>query len=176
MSRTNAVITAIGADRPGIVDRLAGLIHEAGGNIEESRMAILGGDFALIQLFSGSPAAVAKVRKGLGRAARALRLSCTMKITRSRRKSKPFIVYRLNVSGLDHPGIVHRVAAALSRLDVNVATLDTHQAEAPMSGAPVFRLAADLQVPADLPAGELRRALERVCAAEAVDFALEIAS
>jgi glycine cleavage system transcriptional repressor len=176
VNRTNAVISAIGTDRPGIVDRISALIHEAGGNIEESRMAILGGDFALILLFSGDTTTLSRVKKGLPAAAKRMGLSWTLKTTQPRRRVARVHVYRLKVMGLDHPGIVHRVSAALAGMQVNVASMDTRLAEAPMSGAPVFVLTADLQVPLDIPAGDVRKALDQVCAGEALDFNLEVAS
>lgn len=47
------VITASGEDKIGLVDRLSSKITASGCNIEESRMAVLGGQFALIMLISG---------------------------------------------------------------------------------------------------------------------------
>ncbi len=175
MTRVSAVVTAVGPDRPGIVDRVAAVIHDAGCNIEESRMAVLGGEFALIQLFSGAKVGVDRVKKGMKRAARELGLTFTIKTTRAPRRTGGFLLYRLKVSGLDHPGIVHRIASVLAGMEVNIASMDTRQAEAPVSGTPVFSLAADLQVPMGLAVGELRKSLDAVCAAEALDFSLEIA-
>src|SRR5262245_21942463 len=40
------VMTVIGQDRPGLVDSVAGLVAENGGNWLESRMSRLGGQFA----------------------------------------------------------------------------------------------------------------------------------
>ena len=40
------VMTVIGADRPGLVDSLAGIVEVHGGNWMESRMSRLGGQFA----------------------------------------------------------------------------------------------------------------------------------
>ena len=47
------VISAIGQDRPGIVDEVSAFILSHQCNVEDSRMAVLGGDFALIMLVSG---------------------------------------------------------------------------------------------------------------------------
>lgn len=176
MPKLQTVLTAIGADRPGIVEQVSALIDEAGGNIEDSRMAILGGDFALILLFTGGASTVERIRKGMTRVARRLRLTCALKSTRPRAKGGGFLACRLRVTGLDHPGIVHRVGRVLARGGVNVASLDTHVSEAPVSGAPVFVLAADLQVPLGLPVTELRAALQQACDAEALDFTLDVRS
>ena len=47
-------LSAIGQDRPGIVADVSGLIFECGGNLEDSSMTILGNQFALLILLSGS--------------------------------------------------------------------------------------------------------------------------
>ena len=46
-------MAAIGKDRPGIVADLAELIFEHGCNLEDSSMTILGGEFAVLLLFTG---------------------------------------------------------------------------------------------------------------------------
>ena len=174
MPSQSAVLSAIGPDRPGLVDQIAAVIHGAGGNIADSRMTILGGEFALILLFSGSAPALAKIKKNMGPAAKRLKLAWTLQTTSAGTRSKPFIPYRLRVTGLDHPGIVHRVTSAVAKLGVNVASLDTDLTPAPISGAPLFVLSADLQVPVDLAAAELRKALDLVCEVETLDFTLEV--
>ena len=48
-----AVIATIGEDRPGIVNELSQLVHALGLNIEDSRMTVLGGEFAVLMSVSG---------------------------------------------------------------------------------------------------------------------------
>ena len=48
----NFVLTVTGPDRIGIVERVTGLLFEHGGNVETSRMARLGGEFAILMLVS----------------------------------------------------------------------------------------------------------------------------
>ena len=47
------VISALGQDRPGIVDDFSRIIHELGCNISESRMAKLGEEFAILLMVEG---------------------------------------------------------------------------------------------------------------------------
>ena len=53
------VVSALGADRPGIANELATAAASCGCNIVDSRMAVLGGEFAVIMLITGSWNAVA---------------------------------------------------------------------------------------------------------------------
>ena len=46
MTKTSLVLTILGQDRPGLVDSLAQVVAEHGGNWVESRMAHLAGQFA----------------------------------------------------------------------------------------------------------------------------------
>ena len=48
----NFVLTVTGPDRIGIVERVTGLLFAQGGNVETSRMARLGGEFAILMLVS----------------------------------------------------------------------------------------------------------------------------
>ena len=54
------VVSAIGQDRPGIVDEVSAFVFAHQCNVEDSRMAVLGGDFALIMLVSGPDTEVEK--------------------------------------------------------------------------------------------------------------------
>ena len=46
------VLTLTGRDRIGFVDEMTGLVLQHGGNVETSRMAHLGGEFAILMLVS----------------------------------------------------------------------------------------------------------------------------
>ena len=48
------VISALGKDRPGIVDKLSRTILDEGCNIVDSRMTVLGGEFAIMLMVDGN--------------------------------------------------------------------------------------------------------------------------
>ncbi len=55
------VITALGADRPGIVNTITRHVSSCGCNIEDSRLAMLGDEFTFIMLLSGSCNAISLI-------------------------------------------------------------------------------------------------------------------
>ncbi len=63
--QTNFILTLTGPDRIGIVDKVTGLLLERGGNVETSRMARLGGEFAVLMLVSMPSERFADLEKGL---------------------------------------------------------------------------------------------------------------
>jgi glycine cleavage system transcriptional repressor len=135
-------------------------------------MAILGGEFALLMLVAGSEEAVSAVEKTLGPLGDELGLRLMSKRT-GRGSPRDFLPYRISVSGFDRPGIVSRVSEILARRGVNVASLESHLAYAPLSGTPMFVLEAELQVPSEVALAELRRELAAQCDEENLDLSLE---
>lgn len=167
------VLTAVGPDRPGLVQEISRAIHDSGANLEDSRMAILGGEFALILLFSGAPAAVDKVAERGRSLEPELGLRFSLHETKAASSKQSFLPYQLRVSGFDQPGIVSSVSAVLARRSINVASLESRVHNAPLSGTPMFLLNAEIQVPSEVALSSLRKELAAVCDEKNLDFALE---
>ena len=176
MNRNALIVFATGRDRPGIVEKFAGLAFQAGVNLEDSRMAILGGEFALIVLLTGRGEDLSKVRSGLPQLAAELDLTVQAKDTtvgpEARKQTEPHLRYRVRGVAMDHPGIVHRVTRVLAANRVNVASLDTSLSNAPVTGAPVFSMEMEVEVPASVPLNSLRAQLLKVADDENIDLDL----
>ena len=168
--RQALVMTLIGRDRPGLVESLAAIIEEHGGNWEESRMVQLAGEFAGL-LRIQAPAG------GAGELEAALRRIEGVSVIVARALDEPAApdtrFLELEVVGQDHGGIVHGLAAALAASGVNVEELETEVVDAPMSGEQLFKASARLRAPVALTLEELRSDLERLAADLIVEVRLE---
>lgn len=171
--RMYRVLTAVGRDRAGLVERVSKVIHSAGGNLEDSRMAILGGEFALVLLFSAPAPDASRIEAELGRLEESLELTVSVRRTAPPEGRQHLLCYQLRVSGFDRPGIVAQVSGLLARHEVNVAALDSSVGFAPLSGTPLFQLRARLQVPSGSDVTELRAGLSELCDEEGLDFHLD---
>ena len=96
------VITALGADRPGIVNTITRHVSHCGCNIEDSRLAMLGEEFTFIMLLSGSWNAITLIESTLPLKGAELDLLIVMKRTEaSTRPPVPVIMWaQIEVSGL----------------------------------------------------------------------------
>ena len=150
------VITASGEDQVGLVDRLTGRIAETGCNIEESRMALLGGQFAIIMLLSGRWDALTRLENKLPALGEDLGLAIIHKRTRHPERKKPLVPYRVEVVAMDHPGIVHSLASYFARQGINIEELSTETYPAPHTGTPMFSVSMTVGVPADMHIPTLR--------------------
>lgn len=169
------VLSALGTDRPGIVAEVTEFLDGYGVNVEDSRMAVLGGEFALMMLVSGTPEEIARVSANVD----ALQAKSGLHI-RPRPTNAPYqyraagsVPYVVHAYAMDHEGIVHAIASALSHRGVNIVSLETSTYPAPVSGTPLFRMELRMDVPHEVPIGQLRDDLERVAASENVDVELK---
>lgn len=149
-------ITASGEDKVGLVQRFTNRIAEAGGNIEESRMAVLGGQFAILMLISGPWNALTKLEDRLDQVGGELGLSIIHKRTRRAERTTPLVPYRVNVVAMDHPGIVHSLADFFARQGINIEELTTDTYPAPHTGTPMFSVNMTVGVPGDMHLPTLR--------------------
>src|SRR4051794_41785337 len=61
----HAILTAIGADRPGLVDEVSEFIFQRGGNLEDSRMVNLRGQFAMMVLIGAAEQTISRLKSEL---------------------------------------------------------------------------------------------------------------
>lgn len=172
--RQYLVLSAIGPDRPGIVNAISKIIFDHGCNLEDSRMAILGGEFAIVVLAAGDGDQIAKLRKDTPAFGDKTGLIITTKPTSApgTRELKSARRYTVHAVGLDHEGIVHQITHALASLGVNIETLESTTAPAPHTGDPQFILDMQIQQPSQLTEEQLREKLTEAC--EAVNVDVEI--
>ena len=149
-------ITASGEDKVGLVEKFTSRILDAGCNIEESRMAVLGGQFAILMLVSGPWHALTKLEDRANSISEELGLSTLFKRTRPQERSKPLVPYRVNVVAMDHPGIVNRLAEFFARQGINIEELTTETYPAPHTGTPMFSVNITIGIPADMHLPTLR--------------------
>jgi glycine cleavage system transcriptional repressor len=157
-------VTAVGADRPGIVAAVAEVLHERGGNLEDSAMTILGGHFAIV-LIVASDDSPQELRSAIEAATADLGLAVSVsRVEQSRSTAEP--THLLSVYGADRPGIVAGVTRSLAELGANITDLETQVIG---RDEPVYAMV--VEVVADDEAA-LDARLAEVCTGLDVDYTL----
>lgn len=170
----HAILTAIGADRPGLVDEVGEFIFSRGGNIEDSRMVNLRGQFAMMVLLGGTGDVLQRVHGELDRLSK--QTSLHAELHQAKDPAGPVgeaLPFRLKGTGIDQPGVVHRLAHLLRGLHVNIESLDTRLRPAPYTGAPMFEMELILSVPRTTALTQLRQNVSQLCDELNVDWELE---
>ena len=169
---TPLVFTFVGADQPGLVEKLSRTVAAHGGNWLESRMSELAGQFAGIVKVEVAPAQAKALRAAL-LALSAQQLSVLLASSPGEAAPPTQRALRLSIMGPDRPGIVHEVAQALAARQISVREMDTSVTSAPMSGEPLFEAVAQIQVPQALDLDELQAQLNKIADALTVDIDLQ---
>lgn len=144
------ILFLVGKDRPGIVDEVSTFLFSRGANIEDSRMAAMGGRFSIMTLFSAQEEQTGVVQKDLSELANlGFEASLHEAEDPGSLPRHPELPLKMEVISMDHPGIVQRVVSILHRHNVNIHALDTKVTSAPLSGHPLFDLVLDAAVPAE---------------------------
>ena len=175
MSKVYLVVTAIGRDRRGTVEKITDVVVQHHANIEESKMARLGGEFAVIMLLSLAEKDQNKIITGLD-SLQTQGLMITSRLTDFSRLQKfvGYVPYEISVVGADHEGIVNHIARYLASEQINIEEMDTTVTHAPNTGTPLFAMSAKVQAPPQLSLGQLRNKLEKLGEELDVDIDVEV--
>jgi len=167
------VIAALGTDRPGLVDELAGWITKTGCNIADSRMTILGGEFAVLLQVSGQWNNLAKLEDQAEQTGKQLGMMLSLRHTEIKEPGAAFMPYAVDVVALDHPGIVHNLANFFSTRNINIQDLSTTSYSAAHTGTEMFSVHMTLDVPADTHIAGLREEFLDFCDRLNLDAVIE---
>ena len=129
------VMTVIRKDRTGLVESIARLVADHGGNWLESRMCRLGGEFAGILRVHVPAERRAALEHAL---AKLSSLSVVVRADEPARAAAEPVFVTLEVIGPDRPGIVREITHALAAQGANVEELSTECSSGPMSGEPAY--------------------------------------
>lgn len=172
--RTDVVFTLTGPDRVGIVEEVTAAMLTLGANVGASRMARLGGAFAILMQVSLPADALVELDgafASLKAAGYAITTSASEPVGEP---SAAGTAYRVVVSGADHEGIVHDIAAGLSAAGINIESAETRIVEAPVSGAPLFEMTALVSVPTEVDGTGWIAALTEAAARANVDVEVSV--
>ena len=165
------ILFLVGRDRPGIVDDVTTVLFDRGANIEDSRMATLGGCFSIMILLSFATQDRNKIEQGLV-ALREMGFDASLHEASDPAAAPKTagIPLKLEVTAMDHPGIVRSVVRRLRKHDVNIESLNTTVHVAPLSGHPLFDLELVATVPPDKTIAKVKEELVDLAYTENLDL------
>lgn len=165
------VVTIIGKDRAGLVNSIAAVITEHGGNWGQSNMSHLAGHFAGIVLVTVPNSSADQLSDALEDLETTGLLSVTVQRAEPDHTS-PTRAFALELVGQDRPGIIQDISQALAGKGVSIAELETQTRSAPMAGGTLFEAKATLSAPLELFEEDLREALQNLADRLLVDIEL----
>jgi glycine cleavage system transcriptional repressor len=165
-------VSAVGADRPGIVAAVTGVFLELGCNLEDTSMTILRGHFAMMVVVA-APDGLAQgaLEDALAGPAAAFELVVAVRAIDDDVPSSPEgAAWTVSVYGADRPGIVHRVALLLADNGVNIVDLSTRVIGD--ADRPVYAMILEVTLPAAADAAALQSRLAELAGDLGVECSL----
>jgi glycine cleavage system transcriptional repressor len=167
------VLSAIGTDRTGVVQDITRVILDCGGNIEESRMATLGSEFAMLMLVSGNWHTLGKLERELEKLDEASNLTFSIRKTDVPKSGDDRMPYAVDVVSLDHEGIVFNLASFFASRDIEIGDVATRRYAAAHTGAPMFAVQMAVNIPSTIHIAQLRDEFLELCDRLNLDAILE---
>ena len=167
------VISALGTDKPGIINALSkqAVAHQC--NILDTRMTVLGGEFSLMMLVTGTRDNIAALEPALEETAKDLDLTVMLKHTTPKSGQDRNIPYSVEVVALDNPGIVHEIAGFFGKKSINIEEMHTGTYAAPHTGTQMFSLELTVNVPSGLSLSKLKEEFVSFCDDKNLDASIE---
>jgi glycine cleavage system regulatory protein len=169
---TSLVVTILGKDRPGLVEKVSAVVVEHGGDWLESHLSSMAGYFGGILHVLVSSGKASSLRAAL-EDLRSEGLEVVVQGSPHSEASRNERRVELEVVGSDRPGIISRISKAIADRGINVAELESECTSAPMSGGDIFRARACLLVPSGVALRDLRADLQEISADLMVDINIE---
>jgi glycine cleavage system transcriptional repressor len=161
--KIHLVISALGKDRPGILSELSKAILDNACSILDSRMTVLGSEFAAILLVAGNWSSVAKLEDALAGLHDSLNLTITAKRTEPPISQAKLLPYIVEIATVEQPGIVYRLADFFTTRTISIQELYTGCYSTPHSDTPLFSLNMTVNIPSDLHIASLREQFMDFC-------------
>tara|TARA_B100001142_G_scaffold182201_1_gene181748 strand:+ start:1233 stop:1727 length:495 start_codon:yes stop_codon:yes gene_type:complete len=152
------IITAIGVDRPGLVNKITSIINQNNGNIENSKMIKIDDQFAIILEFS-----TIENINGIKESLKAIDdLEIYYKPAKPTKNiEKPISKYL--VKGSDDQGIVKTISNYFKGQNLNITELDTFIESAPITGSPLFNLKITVEHNSATNLENVKKDLAQIC-------------
>ena len=126
-------------------------------------MTTLGAEFAVLMLVSGNWHTLGKLERELEKLGGDGNLTFTIRKTAERAVKVDRVPYAVDVVSLDQQGIVFGLANFFAAHDIEIADVSTSSYAAAHTGAPMFAVQMDVNIPATIHIAELRDNFHELC-------------
>jgi glycine cleavage system transcriptional repressor len=167
------VISAVGGNSTTVLNELARVILDCGGNIKESRMAAMGSEFGILLLVAGNWHTISRLERELEKFGQSNGITMQFKRTEAQRMGKESLPYAVDVVGLDQPGMVHNLSGFFAQRKVEIAEVSTRSYTAAHTAAPMFSVQMFISVPSTVHIAALREEFMDFCDQINVDAIME---
>ncbi len=152
---------------------LCEVVSEAGGEIRDTRMTVLGSSFGALLLVEGNWHTTNKVRAAVERMSK--RTGCRILIseTAPRADQAPAAPYHVEAVALERQNLVLALVSFFARRELPIAEVHSRRYNAPGTGAAMLAVRIEVHVPGDVGIAMLREEFHDFCDKNNLDAVIE---
>jgi len=166
-------VSVITNDQPGLVEKISSLASKHDCNVEDSRMMIVGVEFAALMLISGNWGQIAKTEKALDKLSAQPNYLIQYKRTEEYQPSNNELPYSIQAVLLDGPGLIRQISDFFAKRKINIGNLQTDSYKAPHTGAPMLEVELEVNIPSTVQISEIRESFAELCDELNIDASFE---
>ena len=166
-------ITALGGSGEISARELCEVVSEAGGEIRDTRMTLLGSSFGALLLAEGNWHTANKVRSAVERLGK--RSGCLVSIsdTTVRADQAPAAPYHVEAVALERENLVLALVSFFARRELPIAEVHARRYNAPGTGAAMLAVRIEVHVAGDVGIAMLREEFHEFCDKNNLDAVIE---
>jgi len=134
------ILTATGPDRVGIVSDITKIIVNHNGDVAESRMVRMGGDFTVMMRVTANRAKIDSITTKLYNLQTIHCLVHHVDAYDFKKEAEPVWEAAFTLQGANNPGIIHQVTDILKKYSIRIQDMHTDTELAPFGGTELFLL------------------------------------
>ena len=159
------IMAAFSKDRPGVVADITKLLYDNGCNLEDSSMANIMDEFAILLLFSSSGDRLNdQLAEGCQKLEKEKGITAYIRAVESEEKESQDSYFRktITVEGIDQTGIVYKVSRYLVNNNINIENLTSQRRLSPESGTAIYFMNIKVQIHEEISSASLEEGLSQV--------------
>lgn len=167
------LVSAIAPADTQLLSILGKRVVDAGCNLLEARVSMLGREVCVLLLAGGAWDAVAKFESALTRLQREEQIMLTVKRTGTRVLAGTSLPYAIEVIAADRPGVLYQLAEFFARRGITIEALNSSRYKAAQTAAEMFSAQISIGIPATMHISGLRDDFLEFCDSLNLDAILE---
>jgi glycine cleavage system transcriptional repressor len=167
------VITVLGGHKPDLVERLTKSVRDCGASVVDSRMGIMGNEFTIMMLLSGTWDSIAKIEGMLPKIEKELDSKISSKRTGKRPPNNKRLPYTIEIVSSDSNGVMHDVVKFLMDNHIDICELYSSSYQNPYTDMVMFSMHMVVNIPADSSISTVRSEFMEFCDQLNLDAVME---
>lgn len=172
VSNNYLAITALGANSPCLINQFIQTISNCGSNILNTKITVMGSEFACCLFIAGNWGVVAKIEIALATMEKELEITTTIRRTSPQNIENKNIPYTAHIVTIDKTGILQEITKFFAKQNIVIEDISAHTYHAP-NNTKMANISMNINLTEDVHIATLRDSFITYCDNLNLDASIE---